>query len=72
MTLQGEECRVTASIGISVYPKDGTDEQTLMKNADMAMYFAKEEGKNNYQFYSKDIQSLSNKRLSMEMAKKIL
>jgi diguanylate cyclase (GGDEF)-like protein/PAS domain S-box-containing protein len=58
MVLLGEECHVTASIGISIYPRDGEDEQTLMKNADMAMYFAKEEGKNNYQFYSKDIQSL--------------
>jgi diguanylate cyclase (GGDEF)-like protein len=72
IVLLGEECRVTASIGISVYPRDGEDEQTLMKNADMAMYFAKEKGKNNYQFYSKDIQSLSNERLSMEMAKNIL
>jgi diguanylate cyclase (GGDEF)-like protein/PAS domain S-box-containing protein len=66
MSLQGEECRVTASIGISIYPGNGTDEQTLIKNADMAMYFAKEEGRNNYQFYSKDIQSLSNKRFSIE------
>jgi EAL domain-containing protein (putative c-di-GMP-specific phosphodiesterase class I) len=66
MTLQGEECRVTASIGISIYPGNGTDEQTLIKNADIAMYFAKEEGRNNYQFYSKDIQSLSNKRFSIE------
>jgi diguanylate cyclase (GGDEF)-like protein len=66
MSLQGEECRVTASIGISIYPGDGTDEKTLIKNADIAMYFAKEEGKNNYQFYSKDIQSLSKKRLSIE------
>jgi diguanylate cyclase (GGDEF)-like protein/PAS domain S-box-containing protein len=66
MTLQGEECRVTASIGISMYPGNGTDEQTLIKNADMAKYFAKEEGKNNYQFYSKDIQSQSNKRFSIE------
>jgi diguanylate cyclase (GGDEF)-like protein/PAS domain S-box-containing protein len=66
IVLLGEECRVTASIGISAYPRDGEDEQTLIKNADMAMYFAKEEGKNNYQFYSKDIQSLSNERLSLE------
>jgi EAL domain-containing protein (putative c-di-GMP-specific phosphodiesterase class I) len=66
MSLQGEECRVTASIGISIYPVNGTDEQTLIKNADMAMYFAKEEGRNNYQFYSKDIQSLSNRRFSIE------
>jgi diguanylate cyclase (GGDEF)-like protein/PAS domain S-box-containing protein len=60
IVLLGEECHVTASIGISIYPRDGSDEQTLMKNADMAMYFAKGEGKNNYQFYSKDIQSLLN------------
>jgi EAL domain-containing protein (putative c-di-GMP-specific phosphodiesterase class I) len=66
MVLTGEECRVTASIGISIYPGDGTDEQTLIKNADIAMYFAKEEGKNNYQFYSKDIQSQSKERLSIE------
>jgi diguanylate cyclase (GGDEF)-like protein/PAS domain S-box-containing protein len=72
MIILGKECHVTASIGISVYPMDGEDEQTLMKNADMAMYFAKEKGKNNYQFYSKDIQSESNKRLSMEMAQNIL
>ena len=56
MVLMGEECRITASIGISIFPKDGEDEQSLMKNADIAMYLAKEEGKNNYQFYSKDIQ----------------
>jgi diguanylate cyclase (GGDEF)-like protein/PAS domain S-box-containing protein len=66
MVLMGEECRVTASIGISIYPKDGQDEQSLMKNADIAMYFAKEEGKNNFQFYSKDIQSQSTERLGIE------
>lgn len=66
MILMGEECRVTASIGISVYPKDAEDEQTLMKNADIAMYFAKEEGKNNYQFYSEKIHSMSSARLTIE------
>ena len=66
MVLLGEECRVTSSIGISVYPTDGEDEQTLMKKADMAMYFAKEEGKNNYQFYSQNIQSQSYERFSIE------
>jgi len=66
MVLLGEECRVTASIGISIYPRDGEDEQSLMKNADMAMYFSKEEGRNNYQFYSKDIQSQSKERFSIE------
>jgi PAS domain S-box-containing protein len=66
IVLLGKECRVTASIGISIYPNDGEDEQTLMKNADMAMYHAKEEGKNNYQFYSKDIQSQSIEQFSIE------
>ena len=66
MVLLGEECRITASIGISIYPKDGEDEQSLMKNADIAMYFAKEEGKNNYQFYSNDIQAQTTERLSVE------
>nr|HPH54995.1 GGDEF domain-containing phosphodiesterase [Smithella sp.] len=61
-----EECRVTASIGISVFPKDGLDEQSLMKNADIAMYFAKSEGKNNFQFYSENIRSMSNERLTIE------
>ncbi len=57
ITIKGQECHITASIGISVFPKDAEDEQSLMKSADIAMYFAKEEGKNNYQFYSEDMQS---------------
>ena len=64
--VQGEECRVTTSIGISIYPQDGEDEQSLMKNADMAMYFAKEEGRNNHQFYAKNIQTQAFERFSIE------
>jgi diguanylate cyclase (GGDEF)-like protein/PAS domain S-box-containing protein len=66
MMLMGRECRVTASIGIALYPQNGADEQTLMKNADIAMYFAKEEGKNNFQFYSTDIRAHSLERLTLE------
>ena len=66
VVLMGDECRVTASIGISLYPQDGEDEEILMKHADMAMYFAKEEGKNDFQFYSDDIQSQSTSRLAIE------
>jgi diguanylate cyclase (GGDEF)-like protein/PAS domain S-box-containing protein len=66
ITIMGQECRITASIGICMYPKDAEDEQSLLKNADIAMYLAKEEGKNNYQFYSEDIQAKSIERLSME------
>jgi diguanylate cyclase (GGDEF)-like protein len=57
IVLMGEESRVTASIGISIYPKDASDEQSLLHTADTAMYFAKEDGKNNYRFYSKEVQS---------------
>jgi diguanylate cyclase (GGDEF)-like protein/PAS domain S-box-containing protein len=46
---------ITLSIGLSTYPEDGEDAETLIKNADTAMYQAKEKGPNNYQFYKKDM-----------------
>jgi diguanylate cyclase (GGDEF)-like protein len=64
--LLSQEFRVTASIGISTYPKDGPDEQTLTKNADIAMYQAKEDGKNNFQFYSERLNANSLERLTLE------
>lgn len=66
VVLQEDEYRVTASVGISLYPRDGEDGQTLMKNADTAMYYAKGKGKNNFQFYSKDIQLQSAGHLEIE------
>ena len=66
VSVYGQECRVTASIGICVYPDDAQDEHAIMKSADIAMYRAKEEGKNNYQFYSPDIKARSLERLIME------
>ena len=65
-TLIGQEFRVTASIGISTYPLDGLDEQTLTKNADVAMYKAKAEGKNNFQFYAESLNTNSLERLTLE------
>ncbi|GFO59900.1 two-component system response regulator [Geomonas silvestris] len=50
--LEGQEVSITVSIGISIYPDDGSDIVTLIKNADTAMYFAKERGKNTFQFYT--------------------
>ncbi|MEO5677855.1 MAG: EAL domain-containing protein, partial [Usitatibacter sp.] len=64
--LRGQEYAVTASIGISVFPDDGRDEQTLKKNADIAMYRAKEEGRNNFKFYSDKLNAYSLARLSLE------
>ena len=64
--LLDQEFRVTASIGISIYPQDGLDEETLTKNADIAMYRAKEEGKNNFQFYSEKLSANSLERLGLE------
>jgi diguanylate cyclase (GGDEF)-like protein len=66
LDLAGHECRTTASIGIAVFPDDGTDDHTLTKNADMAMYLAKEEGKNDFRFFSPEIKSQSIERLMLE------
>src|SRR5690606_12621389 len=64
--IMGQECRVTASVGISMYPRNGNDELSMMKNADIAMYLAKEEGKNNFQFFSADIKTHSVEKMVLE------
>jgi diguanylate cyclase (GGDEF)-like protein/PAS domain S-box-containing protein len=66
LMVDGIELFTTASIGISVYPDDGTDSATLIKNADMAMYRAKELGRNNYQMYTLSMNAHSEERLSLE------
>lgn len=53
------EVRLTASIGISVFPLDARDTNTLLRNADVAMLHAKEHGRNNYQFYSSEMEARS-------------
>jgi len=53
--LEGQEIIITCSVGISVYPDDGDNTQALLKNADVAMYRAKEQGRNNCQFYTQDM-----------------
>jgi diguanylate cyclase (GGDEF)-like protein len=64
--LRGQECRVTASIGIALYPENASDGQTLTKKADMAMYLAKEEGKNDFRFFCNDMKTQSIERLMLE------
>ncbi len=56
----------TASIGVATYPGDGEDAETLLKRADTAMYWAKERGKNNYQFYTSTIQDRSLRKVRLE------
>ncbi|MGZ8266222.1 MAG: EAL domain-containing protein [Burkholderiales bacterium] len=65
-TIGEREYRVTASIGVSVYPADGDDPETLLKHADIAMYRAKETGRNAFEFYSERISAGSLERLSLE------
>jgi diguanylate cyclase (GGDEF)-like protein len=60
------EIFVTASIGIAIYPFDGRDMDTLIKNADVAMYQAKDQGRNNYQYYSESFNVYSLERLTIE------
>ncbi|MBW2270737.1 MAG: EAL domain-containing protein [Deltaproteobacteria bacterium] len=60
------EIPVTASIGIAVFPADGEDVETLLHNADTAMYCAKDLGRNNFQFYSKSMNEATERRLEVE------
>jgi len=64
--IDSQEMRVSASIGIALYPADGEDEAALIKNADAAMYHAKKLGRSNYQFYTADLNVRARKRLEME------
>jgi diguanylate cyclase (GGDEF)-like protein/PAS domain S-box-containing protein len=64
--LTGVELFVTASIGITLYPDDSTDQETLIKNADAAMYRAKEVGRNSCRFYAPEMNARALELLSME------
>jgi diguanylate cyclase (GGDEF)-like protein/PAS domain S-box-containing protein len=60
------ELYISTSIGIALYPSDGEDADTLLKNADTAMYLAKERGRNNYQFYTPALNKKTIERMTME------
>jgi len=64
--LEGQDVFVSASIGISLYPQDGRDATTLLKNADAAMYMAKSEGRNGYHFYSEELTVRACESLALE------
>ncbi|MBW2476948.1 MAG: EAL domain-containing protein [Deltaproteobacteria bacterium] len=66
INLGGVEVMNSASIGIAIYPLDGKDVDTLLRNADTAMYVAKDHGRNNYQFFSDEINLKASARLGLE------
>ena len=66
LMLDGNEVYMSTSIGISLYPTDGSNLETLVKQADTAMYYAKEQGRNNYQFFTSGLNIKANNRLSTE------
>ncbi len=65
-TIDGKEIIVGTSIGIATFPRDGRDYQSILKHADMAMYQAKDEGKNTYRFFSNELNEQASNRLEVE------
>jgi len=65
-SIAGQDLHIDGSIGISVYPEDGKNAETLIKNADTAMYHAKETGRNNFQFFKGDMNLRAVERQSLE------
>ncbi|MBJ7277333.1 EAL domain-containing protein [Marinobacter salarius] len=65
-TVQGEEHSITATMGVAVYPQSGLDADTLLRNADVALYRAKEQGRNTYQFYTEGMQDREVMRLELD------
>lgn len=64
--LQGQDLHVSASIGVALFPEDGEDADTLMRNADAAMYHAKDSGRANYQFFTEHMNLSAQSRLTLE------
>jgi len=65
-SIAGNEPPITASIGISTYPNDGRDAESLLRSADAAMYYAKEKGRNNFQFFKPEMATQAVERQSLE------
>jgi predicted signal transduction protein with EAL and GGDEF domain len=64
--VNGTKVNIGASVGIAIFPKDGSDYQTILKSADMAMYQAKEEGKNTYRYFSEELNQEAARRMEIE------
>ena len=68
VVLGGREFHVGASLGVAMYPSDGDDAQILLKHADVAMYAAKNRGRNNFQFFTRELNRQADERLRLEAA----
>src|SRR6185503_16361353 len=66
VVIEWKEVAISGSVGIASFPEDGDSAEALLKNADTAMYQAKERGRNNFQFYSEDLNKLTAERFEME------
>ena len=64
--VQGHSLNISCSLGISIFPEHGTDGETLIKNADAAMYCAKDNGRNNFRFFTEDMNAQVVERLTLE------
>jgi diguanylate cyclase (GGDEF)-like protein/PAS domain S-box-containing protein len=64
--IEGHPCSISCSLGVSIFPEHGADGETLIKNADKAMYSAKGEGPNNFRFFSEDMNTQAVERLTLE------
>jgi diguanylate cyclase (GGDEF)-like protein/PAS domain S-box-containing protein len=65
-SIRGHVLNITCSLGISIFPEHGTDPETLMKNADAAMYSAKQNGRNNFRFFTDEMNAQVVERLTLE------
>ena len=68
VSLLGREFQMGASMGVALYPQDGTDAQSLLKHADVAMYAAKQRGRNNFQFFTPELNKMAEERLDLATA----
>ena len=68
VSLLDREFQMGASMGVALYPQDGMDAQSLLKHADVAMYAAKERGRNNFQFFTPELNKLADERLDLATA----
>ncbi len=71
VALSEREFQVGASLGVAMFPQDGNDAETLLRHADSAMYAAKNKGRNNFQFYTSELNLVADERLNLENAMRV-